>query len=302
MDQPIASHNVGFQMMLKMGWKLNTGLGRNEEGILDPIRISANLAQLGLGKVQEDEHYTEPSNIKRRELETERVELSEEESKRRAERFQKEQLIKEEVKEMNRVFYCELCNKQYKKITEYEGHLNSYDHHHKKRFMEMKQMDKQRTDSDIKKRKDQRRAEKELQAMMLQANKASQINANALPKNSSSTELLKSLSPSISPPPPPPIEKTSDNEIQVSSISFIASSIVNSSNTISIPSATISDSTISSDDMKMSFAPISAKQEELGFTDSAEKNPIQPAVKFSLTNAGPVKFSLTGSQTKRPRI
>ena len=33
---------------------------------------------------------------------------------------------------MVRPFYCELCNKQYKIATEYEAHLSSYDHGHKK--------------------------------------------------------------------------------------------------------------------------------------------------------------------------
>jgi len=45
---------------------------------------------------------------------------------------------------MNKEFYCKLCNKQYTKIMEYEAHLSSYDHNHKKRFEEMKQFDKVR--------------------------------------------------------------------------------------------------------------------------------------------------------------
>lgn len=35
------------------------------------------------------------------------------------------------------VFFCDWCNKQYVKITEWENHLSSYDHHHTKRFREM---------------------------------------------------------------------------------------------------------------------------------------------------------------------
>tara|TARA_R110002050_G_scaffold145565_1_gene271061 strand:- start:21 stop:173 length:153 start_codon:yes stop_codon:yes gene_type:complete len=31
LDKPIAESNVGYQMMLKMGWK-KAGLGRKEEG------------------------------------------------------------------------------------------------------------------------------------------------------------------------------------------------------------------------------------------------------------------------------
>jgi len=40
--------------------------------------------------------------------------------------------IEAEVKEIRKVFYCELCNKQYKLAAEMEVHLSSYDHNHKK--------------------------------------------------------------------------------------------------------------------------------------------------------------------------
>jgi hypothetical protein len=45
---------------------------------------------------------------------------------------ERETKIQNEVKEIHRVFYCELCNKQYKLATEFETHLSSYDHNHKK--------------------------------------------------------------------------------------------------------------------------------------------------------------------------
>ena len=41
------------------------------------------------------------------------------------------------LKKETSVFFCDCCNKQYVKITEWENHLSSYDHHHKKRFKEM---------------------------------------------------------------------------------------------------------------------------------------------------------------------
>ena len=37
-----------------------------------------------------------------------------------------------------REFYCEICDKQYRTVGEMSNHLSSYDHHHKKRFDEMK--------------------------------------------------------------------------------------------------------------------------------------------------------------------
>ena len=33
---------------------------------------------------------------------------------------------------MNREFYCETCDKQYKTVGEFSNHLSSYDHHHVK--------------------------------------------------------------------------------------------------------------------------------------------------------------------------
>ena len=39
-------------------------------------------------------------------------------------------------------FYCTLCSKGYQRIHEYEAHENSYDHQHKKRFAEMKALQK----------------------------------------------------------------------------------------------------------------------------------------------------------------
>ena len=33
--------------------------------------------------------------------------------------------------EMHKSFYCELCDKQYFKYSEFDNHLNSYDHHHR---------------------------------------------------------------------------------------------------------------------------------------------------------------------------
>lgn len=45
---------------------------------------------------------------------------------------EREQKIQTEVKEIRKVFYCDLCNKQYKLAVEFEGHLSSYDHNHRK--------------------------------------------------------------------------------------------------------------------------------------------------------------------------
>ena len=39
-----------------------------------------------------------------------------------------------------KAFYCDLCQKGYARMNEYEAHEGSYDHQHKKRLKEMKEM------------------------------------------------------------------------------------------------------------------------------------------------------------------
>ncbi|KAL0633566.1 hypothetical protein Q9L58_007526 [Maublancomyces gigas] len=56
-------------------------------------------------------------------------------------------------------FYCELCSKGYSRMNEFEAHENSYDHQHKKRFQEMKAM--QRDPSTAEKRRERERRQDE---------------------------------------------------------------------------------------------------------------------------------------------
>lgn len=51
-------------------------------GIIDPIRIDTNLGSLGVGKLAQDQEYTNAENVKRKALDIE-VELTPEQSKRR---------------------------------------------------------------------------------------------------------------------------------------------------------------------------------------------------------------------------
>lgn len=69
---------------------------------------------------------------------------------------EREQKIQTEVKEIRKVFYCELCNKQYKLAMEFEVHLSSYDHNHRKRFKEMREMHGTSSRDDRQKREQQR--------------------------------------------------------------------------------------------------------------------------------------------------
>ncbi|KAK5955017.1 hypothetical protein OHC33_003696 [Knufia fluminis] len=40
-------------------------------------------------------------------------------------------------------FYCELCQKGYSRMNEFEAHESSYDHQHRKRLKDMKEMQRQ---------------------------------------------------------------------------------------------------------------------------------------------------------------
>ncbi|KAA8909973.1 hypothetical protein FN846DRAFT_940969 [Sphaerosporella brunnea] len=46
------------------------------------------------------------------------------------------------AREARFAFYCTLCSKGYSRVHEFEAHENSYDHQHKKRFLEMKALQK----------------------------------------------------------------------------------------------------------------------------------------------------------------
>lgn len=74
---------------------------------------------------------------------------------------EREQKIQTEVKEIRKVFFCDLCNKQYKLAIEFEAHLSSYDHNHRKRFKQMKEMHGASSRDDREKR-EQLRQEREM--------------------------------------------------------------------------------------------------------------------------------------------
>ncbi|NP_001141096.1 uncharacterized LOC100273179 [Zea mays] len=75
---------------------------------------------------------------------------------------EREHKIRSEVKEIQKVFFCNLCNKQYKLAHEFESHLSSYDHNHRKRFKEMREMQSSSGSRDDRQKREQQREEKEL--------------------------------------------------------------------------------------------------------------------------------------------
>ncbi|KAJ8504082.1 hypothetical protein OPV22_004968 [Ensete ventricosum] len=173
LDKQLTSSNVGFRLLQKMGWK-GKGLGKNEQGIVEPIKAGIRDPKLGVGKQEEDDFFTSEGNVQRKKLDIE-LEETEENIKKREVIAEREQKIQSEVKEIKKAFYCNLCNKQYKLAMEFESHLSSYDHNHRKRFKEMKEMHGSSSRDDRQKR-EQLRQEKEMAkfAQMADAHKQRQ--------------------------------------------------------------------------------------------------------------------------------
>ncbi|KAL2345576.1 hypothetical protein Fmac_006861 [Flemingia macrophylla] len=168
LDTQLTSSNIGFKLLQKMGWK-GKGLGKDEQGIIEPIKSGIRDPRLGVGKQEEDDFFTAEENIQRKKLDVELEETEEDVKKREKAAYsiyaclltglvlaEREQKIQTEVKEIRKVFYCDLCNKQYKLAMEFEAHLSSYDHNHRKRFKQMKEMHGSSSRDDRQKREQQR--------------------------------------------------------------------------------------------------------------------------------------------------
>jgi uncharacterized protein (DUF1697 family) len=98
--------------------------------MVEPIRAQLKEDVMGLGKKELEEEVAE-SATKRKALEIEKEQTAEEKRRKLDQHLEKEK-IKEEVTEINKVFYCDICSKQYTQALQYDQHLSSYDHHHKK--------------------------------------------------------------------------------------------------------------------------------------------------------------------------
>ncbi|KAF9346719.1 G patch domain-containing protein 8 [Mortierella sp. AD094] len=168
METHIPESNVGYKLLLKMGWKAGTGLGQNATGRTAPIPIGLKQDTLGIGKQELVVLYNESTTAKRRTLEVERqAEETEEDRIKREEHVQKKMAVQAELESVKSAFYCALCDKQYERIADYEAHLSSYDHNHKKRFKEMKETSRAGAASATNKakEKERKREERELAKM-----------------------------------------------------------------------------------------------------------------------------------------
>ncbi|KAJ8103114.1 hypothetical protein POJ06DRAFT_63062 [Lipomyces tetrasporus] len=71
----------------------------------------------------------------------------------------------EAAKQALKNFYCELCQKGYSRMDEYENHTNSYEHQHRKRFNELRQM--QKDTASIQQRREREAKESGMRAIAL---------------------------------------------------------------------------------------------------------------------------------------
>lgn len=139
-------------------------------GRIDPIRIELKDDSLGVGKAEEYNTTHTITTAKRKALDSEKqMEETDIQREERESKAEKKMAIAKELEDVKRAFYCELCDKQYKKISEYEQHLQSYDHHHKKRFKDMKEATRNSTvkqsEREKKMAREKKREERELKRM-----------------------------------------------------------------------------------------------------------------------------------------
>jgi hypothetical protein len=136
-DGELGESNLGFQMLKKLGWR-DAGLGKEEQGtnpyiryihtyvikfarfisgIVAPITVQSAEVGQGLGRSQEEDAALAAVTRERRRLDVE-IEQSEETKRRRVENAEREAVLQSDLKCMNREFYCDICDKQYKNVTE----------------------------------------------------------------------------------------------------------------------------------------------------------------------------------------
>ncbi len=145
-DTAIDSSNRGFRLLKKMGWQENTALGRKRDGILEPVTMKFRTAgdTIGIGKDTEYDEMAETAAAERKKYLEVEMNLTEEEKAARLQKQEAKEETQRVVANNHKHFYCETCGKQFWNVDSFDEHMNSYGHHHKKRLMELKVMERQR--------------------------------------------------------------------------------------------------------------------------------------------------------------
>ncbi|KAI0724348.1 hypothetical protein C8T65DRAFT_704233 [Cerioporus squamosus] len=166
-ETKIQSTNVGFSMLAKMGWVEGSPLGLSGDGRVDPVPFYVKNDLTGLGKATQDVRMIESTVSTRRGLDSERqTKETEEQRRQREDAVARRAAVQSEISSVLRPFYCEVCEKQFQNVAQYDEHTNSYAHHHKVRFRDMQaaQRASRNTEEEVNKRKEKerKREEKEL--------------------------------------------------------------------------------------------------------------------------------------------
>ena len=137
----IDASNEGFKMLKSMGWTEGQGLGKQGAGDALPLseRIREEARREGLGRSKQEAEMLSKATTRKRD------DSDDEAAKKRRKDVGEEQRRRDEIlQEQHRNFYCACCDKQYTTVSEFSAHLSSYDHHHRKRFAEMREAEKAR--------------------------------------------------------------------------------------------------------------------------------------------------------------
>jgi hypothetical protein len=167
-DRHIPADNKGYRMLRALGWGgEGTGLGVRGQGRPEPVRGFEDGTRLGLGKREEDDAHTAAENVTRRELESERqARETEAERASRLQRAARAAAVADNVRAVAADYRCALCDKQYRTHSEFDNHLASYDHHHRKRLQELREDTRESRDSIM--RKERRREERDMARLTAQ--------------------------------------------------------------------------------------------------------------------------------------
>ncbi|XP_062520231.1 G patch domain-containing protein 8-like isoform X2 [Corticium candelabrum] len=157
--------NVGYQLMKKMGWKSGCGLGLQQQGRVEPVPIVNKQDSGGIGRLEMELEQVREVSQHRRVLEVEK-EDSEERRQKFKTHIDQEKFIAESTASLRQSYFCMDCNKQYSNYTEYDNHVNSYDHAHRQRFKNLRAQDFSRR-MGLKRRKRDKATEEEAKRMNL---------------------------------------------------------------------------------------------------------------------------------------
>ncbi|KAI3798523.1 hypothetical protein L1987_33800 [Smallanthus sonchifolius] len=104
---PIASSNIGFQLLKKHGWKEGTGLGVAEQGRLEPVQTYLKKNKRGLGA----EIKNPPNTVDKKNLASDETsdKLSKKSRAKMSKKMRKAQEVEKKLqeKEFERAFFRE---------------------------------------------------------------------------------------------------------------------------------------------------------------------------------------------------